>query len=150
MIKKLSHTDTNIAQGIRQLFQESYAVEAQLLNAIDFPPLKRPLEDFILSTNTFYGYFKNDDLAGTIEIKDDTNLIHIQSLVVKPTHFRKGIGRQLMQYAMATHPSELYIVETGVANEPAIRLYKTLGFIEVDQWDTDHKVRKVKFEKRSK
>lgn len=148
MIKKLLHTENNIAIDIRQLFQKSYAVEAELLNAIDFPPLRRPLEDFISSPNTFYGYFKNDDLAGAIEIKDDTKLIHIQSLVVNPTHFRKGIGRQLMQFVMDTHPSDLYMVETGIDNEPAVRLYKILGFIEVDQWDTNHSVRKVRFEKR--
>lgn len=150
MIKKLLHTKTNIAQDIRQLFQESYAVEAELLNAIDFPPLKRPLEDFMSSANTFYGYFKNDELAGAIEISDKLDFIHIQSLVVKPSHFRNGIGRQLMQFAMDTHLSKLYIVETGVANLPVVKLYETLGFIEIDQWDTDHNVRKVRFEKRIK
>ena len=69
MIKKLQHKDKNISSEIRRVFQVSYAVEAKLLGAIDFPPLKRKLEDFIESNNTFFGVFLNDALAGVIEIK---------------------------------------------------------------------------------
>ena len=39
------------------------------------------------------------------------------------------------------------MVETGVDNEPVIKLYKKLGFKEVKQWDTDFGIRKVLFEK---
>jgi hypothetical protein len=32
-------------------------------------------------------------------------------------------------------------------NMPATKLYKKFNFIEVAQWDTDHGVRKIKFER---
>ena len=38
MIKKLNHTNQAIATKMRIVFQESYAIEAKLLNAINFPP----------------------------------------------------------------------------------------------------------------
>ena len=43
MIKKLDHTNLAIATKMRVVFQESYSVEAALLNATNFPPLQRPL-----------------------------------------------------------------------------------------------------------
>jgi len=39
-------------------------------------------------------------------------------------------------------------VETGLKNEPTTQLYLKLGFREVYQYDTDHGVRKVRFEKK--
>ena len=47
MIKKLDHTNQAIATKMRIVFQESYAIEAKLLNAINFPPLQRPLQSYI-------------------------------------------------------------------------------------------------------
>ena len=70
MIKKLQNSDINIANKIRSVFQLSYAVEAKLLNAIDFPPLKKPLEGYVASTNDFFGYLKNQELVGVIETRE--------------------------------------------------------------------------------
>ena len=51
-----------------------------------------------------------------------------------------------MEYALNNYETDLFVVETGVDNEPASKLYLKLGFIEVQQWDTDFGIRKVKFE----
>lgn len=150
MITKLFHSNPIIAQSIYTVFQESYAVEAEILNVIDFPPLKRPLGNFIDSDSTFYGFLVDDELAGVIEITAEETHISIESLVVKPSFFRQGIAQQLMQFAFKTHRVKKYIVETGLANEPAIKLYSKLGFVEVDQWDTDFGLRKIKFERTIK
>ncbi|HCY98291.1 MAG TPA: GNAT family N-acetyltransferase, partial [Polaribacter sp.] len=45
MIEKLKNSDLEIAKKMRLIFQASYKVEAKLLNATNFPPLKRPLEN---------------------------------------------------------------------------------------------------------
>ncbi|QHI38458.1 hypothetical protein IMCC3317_38510 [Kordia antarctica] len=148
MIKKLQHTNIKTATDIRDVFQVSYAVEAKLLNATDFPPLKRPLENYINSNTTFFGYFKNTALAGVIEINHTTNFTHIQSLVVAPKFFRQGIGKSLIEFVFNIFDSKLFIVETGVENEPATKLYKKFGFKEVKQWNTDHGIRKIRFELR--
>ena len=146
MIKKLDHTNLAIATKMRVVFQESYAVEAALLNATNFPPLQRPLESYIKSTTTFFGYHIEGEIVGVIEVSSNEKATHINSLVVSPHFFRQGIGRQLMQHILQHFSSKVFTVETGLENIPASTLYKNFGFKEVRQWDTDHGVRKVRFE----
>jgi ribosomal protein S18 acetylase RimI-like enzyme len=146
MIEKLQNSELEIAKKIRSIFQKSYKIEAKLLNAIDFPPLKRPLEDYLKSDTEFYGYSKNGELAGVIEIIHYDSYKHIRSLVVNPLFFRQGIAKKLMEFTLKTFDTNLFVVETGLKNEPASKLYRKFGFIEVKQWDTNHGVRKIKFE----
>jgi ribosomal protein S18 acetylase RimI-like enzyme len=148
MIKVLNHKETNIAKKIRSIFQVSYAVEADLLQAIEFPPLKRTLADFIKSKTDFYGYFQDGELAAILEIKSDVDNTHIQSLVVDPYYFRQGIGKKLVLFTFEKYKTPTFSVETGLVNHPAVSLYKKLGFTEVNQWDTDHNVRKIRLEKQ--
>jgi ribosomal protein S18 acetylase RimI-like enzyme len=147
MIKKLQHTNLETATEIRSVFQVSYAVEAKLLNALDFPPLKRPLESYINSNTLFFGYLKDNELAGVIEIDHNTNYTHINSLVVAPKFFRQGVANKLIEFVFSTFDSNLFIVETGVENGPATKLYLKFGFKEVKQWNTDHGIRKIRFER---
>lgn len=148
MICILNHKNKDVSSKIRAVFQVSYAVEAKLLNAIDFPPLKRPLESFINSSNSFFGFYKNDKVAGVIEINSNSTSTHIQSLVVDPHFFRQGIAKNLMEFVLNKFNAKMFTVETGVKNKPATQLYKKFGFIEVKQWNTDHGVRKIRFEKK--
>ena len=149
MIKILANESKVVAEEIHSIYQSSYAVEAKLLKAIDFPPLKRPISDFLKSGTEFYGYLDNEKLAAVIEIQREDETTHIHSLVVHPNYFRQGIGRQLVQYILDAVNSKVFTVETGVANEPAIRLYQEFGFVETKQWDTDLGIRKIRFELRA-
>ena len=145
MIKKLDHTNLAIATKMRIVFQESYAIEAKLLNAINFPPLQRPLQSYIESTTTFFGYHIKDEIVGIIEVSPKEKTTHINSLVVSPHFFRQGIGRDLMDYILQNFSSKVFTVETGLENIPASKLYTSFHFKEVKQWDTDHGVRKIRF-----
>ena len=147
MIKRLQNNDIEVSKNIRSVFQSSYKIEAKLLQATDFPPLKRPLEHFINSKTAFFGYLKDKELAGVIEINHNNKITHIDSLVVAPRFFRQGIARQLMQFVFETFDSKLYVVETGLDNGPATTLYKTFNFKAVKQWDTDYGFKKIKFER---
>ncbi len=146
MIKKLDHINLAIATKMRIVFQESYAIEAKLLNAINFPPLQRPLQSYIESTTTFFGYHIKDEIVGIVEVSPKEKTTHINSLVVSPHFFRQGIGRQLMKYVLKNFSSKIFTVETGLENIPASKLYTSFHFKEVKQWDTDHGVRKIRFE----
>jgi ribosomal protein S18 acetylase RimI-like enzyme len=148
MIKRLQHNEIEISKKIRSVFQDSYSVEAKILKATDFPPLKRPLDSYVNSNTEFFGYLENQEIAGVIEIDHNDHHTHINSLVVDPKFFRQGIGRKLVEFVFTTFDSNLFVVETGLDNEPATRLYKKIGFIEVNQWDTNHGIRKIKFERR--
>jgi ribosomal protein S18 acetylase RimI-like enzyme len=147
LIEKLNHSDPEIAKNIRAVFQESYAVEAALLKAAEFPPLKRPLEKFTNCKNEFYAYSSGRQILGVIEIDFRQDTTHIQSLVVLPAHFRKGIGKALVDFAFKTYPSERFTVETGLQNDPATTLYLKLGFREVGQYIAEAGIQKIQFEK---
>lgn len=147
MIVKLTNSDTKIATEIRNVFQKSYVVEAELLKAENFPPLKRPLEQFITTDTVFYGFLIDEELVAVTEIKSNKAKTHIQSLVVLPKHFKKGIASKLLDFVFKSYASSpLFIVETGAANIPAKNLYLKKGFKEVKEWDTDYGIRKTKFE----
>jgi ribosomal protein S18 acetylase RimI-like enzyme len=147
VIIKINNKKKEIANQIRDVFQVSYAVEAKLLNAVDFPPLKRTKFQFLNSNTEFYAYYINKDIAGIIELDDNKDSKHIQSLVVHPKYFRKGIGRTLVQFVMDTYTTKIFTVETGIDNYPAIQLYKSFGFEKQHQWNTNHGVIKVRFKK---
>ncbi len=147
MIKKLNHTETIIAKEVYHVFQASYKIEADLLQVKfqDFPPLKRTVKDFQGSATYFYGFFQESNLAAVIEIDFINNTTDICSLVVHPSYFRQGIAKKLLEFATKLHTSEFVIVETGLANEPAITLYKKFGFIWQGNYMTSIGIEKVKF-----
>lgn len=149
MIQKLEHHRTRVAEKIREVFQASYAVEARLLGARDFPPLKRPVTGFLESPNDFFGYLRDGELAGVVEVVPGKNSTHIQSLVVHPEFFRLGIGSALVGFVLNAYDCPVFTVETGLDNGPATALYRKFGFREIHQYDTDHGVRKVRFERRT-
>ena len=147
MICRLNNQEYSIAEVMYDIFQASYAVEAALLQAIDFPPLKRTILEFISSKSDFYAYYNDNNIAGLIEVKSAKDVTHIQSLVVYPNYFRQGIGTKLVQYVIDTYDTNIFTVETGVDNYPAIKLYKNFAFLEQCQWDTDHGIRKIRLKR---
>ena len=147
MIKEFDHTIDKNAHQIWRIFQSSYAIEAKMLKAINFPPLNRTVSQFLISETKFYAFYEGEIICGIIEINHNNTLTHIQSLVVSPKHFRKGIGRKLVQFILDTYMSSIFTVETGLDNYPAIKLYTSLDFEEQNQWNTNHGVRKVRFKK---
>ena len=100
MVIKINNIETKIAEEIRAIFQVSYTVEAEILKAVDFPPLKRTVTQFVNSNSEFYACSIIKNISGIIEIDSHDDLTHIQSLVVDPKYFRKGIGRKLVQFTL--------------------------------------------------
>lgn len=146
MIKEFDHTIDENAHQIWCIFQSSYAIEAKMLKAINFPPLNRTVSQFLISATKFYAFYDREIICGIIEIDHNNTLTHIQSLVVDPEYFRQGIASKLVTFVLSIYNSKIITVETGLKNIPAIKLYKSFDFKEKNQWDTDHGVRKISFE----
>ena len=146
MINKLDNSNLINAEKIWEIFQASYSVEAEILEAVNFPPLNRTISDFIKSPTDFHVLIKNKNMCGLIEIDLKNDSAHIQSLVVYPEHFRQGIAGKLVAYILDYYESDNFTVETGVNNLPAVKLYEKFDFKIIKEWDTDHGVRKVRFQ----
>ena len=147
IFKPLNNHKKNIAQKLYEIWQESYIIEKEIIGAKIFPPLDRTISDFIKSKNNFYSYIEKNNLLGVIEIDCKADSIHIQSLVVSPNHFRKGIASKLIDKVFTLHKSLLYTVETGNDNDPAKKLYESKGFRKVKVCMTEFGVKKIKYEK---
>ena len=150
MIERLDNKNIDISKKIHSVFQVSYTTEAKLLNVMDFPPLKRSVEDFIQSNSEFYGYRCNEEIVAIIEIESNYNSIHINSLVVDPKYFRQGIAQELLTFIIESTNSITITVDTAVDNTPACTLYKKFEFRELEFWETEIGIKIVRFEKKIK
>jgi len=147
MVKKIDHENIENSRRIYSIFQVSYKVEAELLNMDCFPPLNRNSENILTSDSEFYAFWKKDEVVGLVEIFTENEVTDIQSLVVHPQYFRQGIGMELVTFITNAIDSKLFVVETGIDNFPAVKLYGKLGFIEKRQWETKEGIIIVRFEK---
>nr|WP_234969362.1 GNAT family N-acetyltransferase [Bacillus mediterraneensis] len=108
----------------------AYRLEAELIGTDEIPPLKESLEDLQGCGQTFIGYYNQGELAGVLSYKKEEGTIDIHRLVVAPAHFRKGIARKLLGWLENQETdAELFTVSTGRDNEPAVCLYKSLGYV---------------------
>lgn len=143
MIIKLDHADTGISFKIYNLFQQAYQIEADIIGVTNFPPLLRSAKNIRQSSTIFYGMYKDSLLAAVAEVRVADNTLYIDSFVVSPECFRKGVASTLMDYLINQLGCATVIVETAVANEPAINLYKKFGMVEFKRWTPDHGIKKL-------
>ena len=148
MIKKLNNSNAQTAKQICTTFQRSYKVEAQLIGVVDFPPLLRSAKDIEHSDTSFYGFIVNTCLAAVIEVTIKDMRLEIDSLTVDPDYFKQGIASKLISYVLEIGNFPEAMVETAVANTPAINLYSKHGFIEFKRWTPSHGIQKLAMKRK--
>ena len=137
-VVQLVHTAPATAEAIRAVMFQAYLVEATLLGVSDFVPLRRSAEAIAASTALFLGIAPAGTLAAVAEVESpERHHLHIGSLVVLPSHFRRGLGTTLVRHIFGANPADSVTVSTGVRNRPALSLYTALGFREHRLWATD-------------
>lgn len=119
MIRRLTPTDF---QDLFQLQRQAYQIEASLIGATDFPPLRQTFDEFTREAPTGYVFGTKTDLLGCLTYSGDT----ITRLVVSPDFFRQGIAKQLVAHAL--QETDLRFVSTAKANVPAVELYHQFDF----------------------
>ncbi len=109
----------------------AYAQEAGLLQIEDFPPLAKTVDDIRASEDFHLGAWAGEQLAGVISIgpDDEPAQLCITALVVLPDRQRAGLGRALLQEALARGQGMAFAVSTAAGNTPALALYQALGFV---------------------
>jgi ribosomal protein S18 acetylase RimI-like enzyme len=143
MTELLDHSSENEANQIYDLFQLSYKVEAALVGVEDFPPLSRSTSEIRSSKSQFLGLRIDTVLAAVVEYDHRGDDLSIDSLVVHPEYFRRGLASRLLQSLLDSVEWKVAYVETAAANSPAIVLYQKFGFAETEQWRTADGIDKV-------
>lgn len=148
MIQLLNIQNHEIAEQVLQVQLPAYAVEANLMDFYDIPPLHDTVDSLMGSSETFYGYWVEGKQAGAISIEVENQNLQICRLVVHPSYFRQGIGKQLVQFIFEKYKHlKKFEVSTGEQNVPAKKLYMNLGFREVKKVEISPNIYITCFEK---
>ncbi|GGU67771.1 GNAT family N-acetyltransferase [Lentzea flava] len=107
----------------------AYAVEAEIIGFDGIPPLHESLDDLRASGETFLGIYDEEGLVGAVSYRLDGSTVDICRLVVHPRAHRRGIATRLLDAL----PGGPQTVSTGTKNEPALRLYRKRGFVEIGE-----------------
>jgi ribosomal protein S18 acetylase RimI-like enzyme len=110
---------------IEEIHDEARKIELNLAGLDDaFIPLVEAAESEGLFDYDVCVALANDHVVGFAAYSED----ELAWLYVDPSCMRQGIGKSLIKYAIqhiAHRPIELEVL---VGNEPAVRLYESLGF----------------------
>lgn len=148
MTELLDHYSENVANEIYDVCQLSYKVEAGLVGVENFPPLRRTQSQIQSSSSQFLGRRVGVDLAAVVEFTQGGDELSIDSLVVHPQFFRRGLASQLLQSLLVKVHWQTAAVETAAANQPALTLYQKLGFTESKRWKIADGIEKVQLMRR--
>jgi len=78
-----------------------------------------------------YGAYEDDRLVAYLIVSRYPDAWHVMNLAVDPDHWRKGIGRTLLERLFADTERDVergITLEVRVSNAAAIRLYRSLAF----------------------
>ena len=126
----LLHADPAIARQIWQLGQQAYTVEAGLIGAANFPPLKRSAFQIGASQSSLFGIIESGELLAAAELEEGRDGLLISSFVVTSQRLRSGLGSRLLQGILDFTSQSCVRVRTAIKNTPAIKLYEKFGFKE--------------------
>jgi ribosomal protein S18 acetylase RimI-like enzyme len=146
MIELLDHQSEAVVRQIYDVFQLSYEIEAGLVGSPDFPPLRRRASHIQSSKSQFLGELIGTDLVSVVEFSKDGDELSIDSLVVHPQYFRRGLASQLLRALLKRELWQSANVETAAANSPALDLYRKFGFSESKRWLTADGIEKVRLD----
>lgn len=124
---RLELDDDTVLRELWTVQRLAYAVEAEIIGFDGIPPLHESLEELRGCGETFLGLYDEEGLAGAVSYELDGSTVDICRLVVHPRAHRRGIASQLLDAL----PSGPQTVSTGAKNEPALRLYRKRGFVEI-------------------
>lgn len=133
MIEKLDHRDLTTAEQIWYLQHAAYRAEAALIGFSALPPLMETVADIRRLEETFYGIRdEHGGLAAAISLETEGDTVTICRLMVHPDRFRQGLGRRLLSHVEQVCDTAARLRVTAAANnEPAVRLYASMGFVPV-------------------
>jgi len=133
-IRQLTPAD---AESFRELRLEGLRLNPEAFGSTYEFEKDQPLTRYTgwLTNSTVFGAFQNSHLIGTASFTQQSGLKDshkglLRAMYVRPTARRTGAGRQLVQAIIDTARQKVEQVQLSVVsdNQPALRLYQSLGF----------------------
>jgi ribosomal protein S18 acetylase RimI-like enzyme len=133
-VRQLTLSD---AESFRELRLEGLRLNPEAFGSTYDFEKDQPLTRYTgwLTNSTVFGAFQNSHLIGTASFTQlsglkDSHKGLLRAMYVRPAHRRSGAGRQLVQAVIETARQKVEQVQLAVVsdNQPAIRLYQSLGF----------------------
>jgi ribosomal protein S18 acetylase RimI-like enzyme len=122
----------SIAVQIRQIYQlqqASYAVERDLIDYADFPPLRVTAADIRYEPGIFLGVWAGESLLGILSYTATPQVLDIGRLIVHPSAFRRGVASKLLSAVERNATGQQHLtVSTAEKNGPAVTLYQKHGY----------------------
>lgn len=119
------------------VIREMKAADVEAASIIESEAFSMPwsAKDFLEMVEADYAYYYvaelDGEIAGCCGIRNITGEGEITNVVVAANHRKKGIGRKMMEYMLERAKANGIgdcTLEVRVSNQPAIRLYESLGF----------------------
>jgi ribosomal protein S18 acetylase RimI-like enzyme len=130
-------TDTALAAELVALQRVAYAVEERLIGH-PIPMAYDP--DAVTAAGLVWWGCRDPQggrVLGAVSLRETAELINVESLVVAPCAFRRGIGSALVATVLAEAAGRRVTVATGRDNAPARALYERAGFTVVDHAEVE-------------
>ena len=125
MLRPIDLSDDVATTRIVDIQKAAYRLEADLIGFDGIPQLHESLEDLPIRDLDWLGSWEGDVFVGLIAWRKTASGIEIDRLAVHPAYHRRGHGRALVESLLHRQP---VTTSTGTGNEPAMRMYKSLGF----------------------
>lgn len=140
----VDHRLPQVAAAIHELQCRAYSQEARLLGVASLPAHERTAADVTNLQEEFRAVYLGPRMvalisterpsdAGSVNIAVNIT-VNIASLVVDPDYQRRGFAKLLLADLFSRTQGVPLTVSTGAANQPALELYRRLGFVDVERW----------------
>jgi anthranilate synthase/aminodeoxychorismate synthase-like glutamine amidotransferase len=128
------------AKEILALQKRAFRIEAERYGDHTLPPLTQTLEEIEAQFEHQYVLKATlkGEIIGSVRARMEAGTCHVARLVVHPDYHGRGIGTRLMHaLESAFDDAERFEIFTGDRSDPALHLYKKLGYTECKRKEMD-------------
>lgn len=128
---EISRAQVDDAARILELQKLAYQSEARLYNDFEIPPLLQTLAEMRddLARKIVLKAVVAGEIVGSVRAFKQAETVHIERLIVRPEHQKRGLGTALMQKIETFFPgASRFELFTGHKSAGNIRLYERLGY----------------------
>lgn len=140
----------DIAEDIWYLQHAAFREEVVRLGVKTVPPLMETVDDLRRTPDTYIGYEKDGEWIGAVSYYMQGRLLKLRRLMVHPAYFRQGVGTALLNYLLSHTPHDQAEVHAGERNDPAVGLYRKMGFYPVEKVKVSDGFELLRFVRNSK